>query len=374
MDPITMALLGGTSLASGGLSYLGAQKAGAAQQQAAQTSGLFGLIAQQQAQQQAKEMAERGAAAAGDYYNRGVANIEDYYGRGTNALREFYGKGREDLLGQAAQGEAAGREFYGQGVGFQEPYMGAGAGATNQLAALFAPGGEYSRMPTLEELQMDPGYAFRTREGERALAALQGASGLRGSGAAMKAALRYGQEAGSQEYQSAYNRFMANRAQAVQGLQNLAGVGAGAAGTATGLAGQVGTNLMSQRFGAGANLGSMAGTAGSNLGNMASTAGSNLGTMASNAGATTAGAYTGSIPTMAALTSANPYGQAMENVGQARASSYMGGAGALGQALQSVPQNYMLYSMLDRYNPAAAAGGAPAGYVRYNPGVNLGPR
>jgi hypothetical protein len=316
MDPITMALLGGTSLVSGGLGYLGSQQAGRAQQQAAQTSGLFGLIAQQQAQQQAREMAERGAAAAGEYY----------------------GKGRADLLEQARQGEAAGREFYGQGIGFQEPYMTAGAGATNQLAALFGQGGAYTQQPTFEELQMDPGYAFRMQQGQRAMESTLGSSGMRGSGAALKAATRYGQEAGSQEYSNAYNRFMANRAAATQGLQNLAGTGAGAAGTATGLAGQVGTNLMSQRFGAGANLGSMA----------------------SNAGATTAGAYTGAIPTMAALTSANPYGTAMENVGQARASSYMGGAGALGQALNTIPSNYLAYNMLNRSSqPYAGFQGAP---------------
>jgi hypothetical protein len=320
MDPITMALLGGTSLVSGGLGYLGSQQAGRAQQQAAQTSGLFGLIAQQQAQQQAREMAERGAAAAGDYY----------------------GKGRADLLEQARQGEAAGREFYGQGVGFQEPYMTAGAGATNQLAALFGQGGAYTQQPTLAELQMDPGYAFRFQQGQEAMRNAARSGGLAGAGAALKAATRYGQEAGSQEYQSAYNRFMANRAAATQGLQNLAGTGAGAAGTATGLAGQVGTNLMGQRFGAGSNLASTA----------------------SNAGATTAGAYTGSIPTMAALTSANPYGTAMENVGQARASSYMGGAGALGQALNTIPQNYMTYSILNRMQPQTAAA-SPSGWDQF---------
>ena len=122
---------------------------------------------------------------------------------------------------------------------------------------------------------------------------------------------------------------MANRAQAVQGLQNLAGTGAGAAQTATGLAGSVGNALSGNQF----------------------NVGSNLGTMASNAGSTVAGAYTGAIPTMAALTSANPYGQAMENVGQARASGYVGGASALGQALQG-PANAMLaYSMMDRFAP-----------------------
>jgi len=321
---------GGASLASAGLGYLGSQQAGRAQQQAAQTSGIYGLIAQQQALQQAREMAEKGAAAG----------------------REFYGRGREDLLAQGQLGEAAGREFYGQGVGFQQPYMAAGAGATNQLAGLFAPGGEYTRQPTLEELQMDPGYAFRFREGQRALE--QGAAargGLLGGGTG-KALARYGQEAGSQEYGNAYARFMANRAQAVQGLQNLMGTGAGAAGTATGLAGQIGSNLMAQRFGLG----------------------SNLGTMAGNAGSTVAGAYTGAAPTIANLASASPYGQAVENMGQARASSYMGGASALQGALQGIGQNAMMYGIMDRMYPSADVVGAPAGYVRYNPGVNQGPQ
>jgi len=306
MDPFTAALIGGgASAVSGGLGYLSSQQAGRAQQQAAQTSGIYGLIAQQQALQQAREMAEKGAAAG----------------------REFYGKGREDLLAQGQLGEAAGREFYGQGVGFQQPYMAAGAGATNQLAGLFAPGGEYTRQPTLEELQMDPGYAFRLAQGQRALESTLGSSGMRGSGAALKAATRYGQEAGSQEYGNAYARFMANRAAATQGLQNLMGTGAGAAQVASGLAGQTGTNLMSQRFGLG----------------------SNLGTMAANAGGTVAGAYTGAMPTIAGLAGANPMGQAVENIGQARASSYMGGQSALQGALSGIGRNAMagaLYSQM----------------------------
>ena len=324
MDPFTLAALG--SAAAGGLSYLGSQQAGRAQQQAAQTSGMYGLLAQQQALQQAREMAEKGAAAG----------------------REFYGKGREDLLGQAGLGEAAGREFYGQGVGFQQPYMQAGAGAANQLASLYAPGGEYMRQPTLEELQMDPGYAFRFREGQRALEQSAAARGGLLGGGTGKALARYGQEAGSQEYQNAYARFMANRAQAVQGLQNLMGTGAGAAGTATGLAGQIGSNLMAQRFGVG----------------------SNLGTMAGNAGSTVAGAYTGASPTIAQLASANPYGQAIENAGQARASSYMGGASALQGALSGVGSNLMAASIYNRMYPSTAINDmAPAGFARVNPGV-----
>jgi len=87
---------------------------------------------------------------------------------------------------------------------------------------------------------MDPGYAFQvSSKAQQAMTNAARAGGLAGSGGALKAATRYGQEAGSQEYQNAYNRFMANRAQAVQGLQILAGTGAGAAQTATGLAREV---------------------------------------------------------------------------------------------------------------------------------------
>jgi hypothetical protein len=309
MDPFTLALLGGSALASGGLSYMGSQRAAGAQSAAAQQSGMLGLIAQQQARDEARRMAEQGAAAG----------------------REFYGKGREDLLAQGRTGAETAREFYGQGVGFQEPYMGAGAGATNQLAQLFGQGGAYTQQPTYEQLQMDPGYAFRFQQGQQAMTNAARAGGLAGSGGALKAATRYGQEAGSQEYTNAYNRFMANRAAATQGLQNLAGVGAGAAGTASQLAGSMGNALAGNQF----NLGS------------------NLGTMATNAGGTVAGAYTGAIPTMAALTSANPYGQAMENVGQARASGYVGGASALGQALNSGVGNALAYNMMNRYSPQA---------------------
>lgn len=307
MDPFTLALLGGSALASGGLSYMGSKQAANAQSAAAQQSGILGLIAQQQAQEQVRQMAEKGAAAAGEYY----------------------GKGREDLLNQGRIGGETAREFYGQGVGFQEPYMGAGAGATNQLAQLFGPGGAYTIQPTYEQLQMDPGYAFRLKQGEQAMLNMARAGGTAGSGGALKAATRYGQEAGTQEYQNAYNRFMANRAQAVQGLQNLAGTGAGAAQTATGLAGSVGNALSGNQFGLG----------------------SNLGTMATNAGATTAGAYTGAIPTMAALASGNPYGTAAENAAQARASGYVGGASALGNALQGPANAMMAYSMMNRFAP-----------------------
>lgn len=386
MDPFTLALLGGTALASGGLNYAGSRAAAGAQAGAAQQSGMLGLLAQQQAIANAERMAAQGAKAGREFYGKGTGDVrefydkgrqdlEDYYGRGTRALEDYYGRGREDLLGQAQRGEDISREFYGQGVAAQEPYLTAGAGATNRLAALFGEGGDYTKQPSIDQIQMDPGYAWRMQQGQQALlnATRAGVGGANaGSGAAGKAFINFGQGAASQEYSNAYNRFMANRAAATQGLQNLAGTGAGAAGTVSNLAGSMGNALAANRFNVGTNLANAATTTGgniaqgafntgANLAQGATTAGSNLGTLASNAGSTVAGAYTGAIPTIAALTSANPYGQAMENAAAARASGYVGGTTALGNALNSGMGNALAYNMMSNMYPSYANRGGPSG-------------
>lgn len=342
MDPFTLALLGGSALASGGLSYMGSKQAAGAQQQAAQQSGMLGLIAQQQAQEQARQMAEKGAAAG----------------------REYYDKGRADLLAQGKLGAETAREFYGQGVGFQEPSMAAGNLATNRMLDILGLSGNtgaqgynsYNQPFTAEDFNTfkDPGYNFRVQQGQQAMLNAARGGGLAGSGAALKAATKYGQEMGSQEFQNAYTRATQAAESSRTALLPLMAQGLTASQTASQLAGTTGGQLSGNQFGLGTNLGSLA----------------------SNTGNTIAGAYTGAIPTMAALTSANPYGQAMENVGQARASGYVGGASALGQALQGPANAMMAYTMMNRFAPQnrylAPAGGATAtNYFGPNGGYEL---
>ena len=407
MDPFTLALLGSTaaSALSSGAGYAASQRAAGTQAQAAQQGGMLGYIAQQQALEQARQMAEKGAAAGREFYGKGTGDVREFYGKGAQDLRDFYGKGesaltdyygrgRADLLGQAQQGEDIGREFYGRGVTAQEPYTTTGAAAINQLSQLYGPGGVYTRQPTYDELSLDPGYNFRIQQGQQAMLNAARGGGLAGSGAALKAATRYGAGEASQEYQNAYSRFMANRLAVTQGLQNIAGTGANAAGTVSQLAGTTGNALAGNRFNVGTNLANAATTTGgniaqgafntgANLAQGATTAGANLGNLASNAGGTIAGAYTGAIPTMAALTSANPYGQALENVGQARASGYMGGASALQNALQTPVNAMMAYGMADRFAPqtrtstyanqAGYLSGMPTYAAGYSPGFQGAP-
>jgi hypothetical protein len=57
-----------------------------------------------------------------------------------------------------------------------------------------------------QAMYQDPGYGFRLSEGQKALDRSAAARGGLISGGALKAATRFGQDMGSQEYQNAYNR------------------------------------------------------------------------------------------------------------------------------------------------------------------------
>lgn len=102
----------------------------------------------------------------------------------------------------------------------QMPWMKAGEGALNKLIPL----SDYRKFG-MDQFQADPGYAFRLSEGQKALDRSAAARGGLISGSALKAAQRYGQDMGSQEYQNAFNRYQAERQAQLGPLQSLAGVG-----------------------------------------------------------------------------------------------------------------------------------------------------
>jgi hypothetical protein len=146
----------------------------------------------------------------------------------------------------AAAGQAADvqQQQYEQTRADQAPYREAGYNALAELqrTAGNVPGafkfgaGDY---------QADPGYAFRLSEGQKALDRQAAARGGLISGGALKAAQRFGQDMGSQEYQSAYNRALtgyntdvARENQLYNRQAALAGIGQ----TSTNLVGQAGQN------------------------------------------------------------------------------------------------------------------------------------
>jgi len=94
----------------------------------------------------------------------------------------------------------------------------------------------------MSKFQADPGYNFRMSEGLKALDRQAAARGGMMSGAALKAAGRYGQESASQEYANAYNRYRQNRADQLAPLSDLMTGGTNATNATNTAMGNYGTN------------------------------------------------------------------------------------------------------------------------------------
>lgn len=208
-------------------------------------------------------------------------------------------------------------------IELQEPFRQTGITAQNQLLTLLGlPGGtaggaEYGSMARpfgMSDFQADPGYGFRMSEGMKALENSAAARGGLLSGSTLKGVSRFGQDLASQEYQNAFNRYQIERNARLNPLQSLMGAGQTATNQMTGAMGQTGQGI------------------------------------------------------------AQSYG----NLGQARASAYVGGTQAAMQGLQgigSMAQNYYNNQMLAPVFARMAGGGSSpspysfgaGGYTGYGP-------
>jgi hypothetical protein len=165
-------------------------------------------------------------------------------------------RAQQQAADQAAQVQ---REIFEKQTELQEPFRQAGMTAQNELLRMLGLGGEagtpgYGTIGapfTAEQMQMDPGYAFRLAEGEKALERMQAARGQLLGGGAIKAGVRYGQEMGSQEYMNAFNRAQALMGTRLGALGSLYGAGQAAAQQVGQQAGQYGTNVGNLLMGAG---------------------------------------------------------------------------------------------------------------------------
>jgi hypothetical protein len=102
----------------------------------------------------------------------------------------------------------------------QMPWLKAGEQALNKLIPMT----DYTKFG-MDQFTQDPSYGFRLSEGQKALDRQAAARGGLISGSALKAAQRYGQDMGSQEYMNAFNRYQTERSAALNPLQSLSGVG-----------------------------------------------------------------------------------------------------------------------------------------------------
>jgi len=187
------------------------------------------------------------------------------------------------------------------------PWMRAGEQALNKLIPLT----DYTKFG-MDQFQQDPGYGFRLAEGQKALDRQAAARGGLISGSALKAAQRYGQEMGSQEYTNAFNRYQIERNARLNPLQSLAGFGQ----TSVNQLGQAGQNYAS------------------NVGNLMT--GGAAAQAAGQVGA--ANALTGGLGTYLNYTQNNALLEALKN----RRSTYGGGGGYSGSGqVNPVSGDYM---------------------------------
>jgi hypothetical protein len=157
----------------------------------------------------------------------------------------------------AREGAAAEREMFERQVQLQEPFRQVGVNALPDLVAA----SQYDPF-TLAKFQADPGYAFRMKEGLRAVENSAAARGGLLSGNAMRGITRFGQGLATEEFDRAFNRYQAGFASKLNPLQALAGVGQTSSNTLSNAAGQLGTNLSNLAVGAGnARASAYAGTA-----------------------------------------------------------------------------------------------------------------
>jgi hypothetical protein len=202
-------------------------------------------------------------------------------------------KAAKAQLQAAREANALQEKMFNQQVALQEPFRQAGLTTQNELLRQMGLSGDSAsagygnllRNFSAEDFQTDPGYNFRMSEGLKALDRTAAARGGMISGAAQKAAARYSQDVASNEYQNAYNRYNQNRSTNYNMLTGQQAVGQNA------------TNAQTQA----------------------------------------AGNYS------------QQAGQTLMDMGNARASGYMGAANAWSNALQGVGNAYMQGKMLNKW-------------------------
>lgn len=168
----------------------------------------------------------------------GAVAVSGYLG--SQAAKE----GAQEQAGATDRAAALSNAQYYQTREDQAPFREAGINALGVLqrtAGNVPPSFKF----TNQDMYADPGYGFRFSEGQKALDRSAAARGGLISGGALKAATRFGQEMGSQEYQNAYNRaftgYGADVARENQ-LYNRQAALAGIGQTATNLTNQAGAS------------------------------------------------------------------------------------------------------------------------------------
>ncbi len=190
-------------------------------------TSIFGGITGASAAKKAAAAQAQAAQAAGDKVGVAVGEANKPIAEATANAQQLGiagGQGVLDASGKAAAGvtDAAGKANL-----LLNPYADVGGKAAGALDAEM---GNFGRMPTMQELQMDPGAAWQRQQTELALTRRGAGAGGFFSGEALKDLANYETGALSQDFQNAFNRFRTTTQDRFGNLMGIAGMGQQAAG------------------------------------------------------------------------------------------------------------------------------------------------
>jgi hypothetical protein len=261
------------------------------------------------------------------------------------------------------------------------PYNEAGLAGQNRLLEYLGIGGstgskDYGKYAsgefTPEQFlaNQDPGYGFRFSEGQKAVDRQAAARGGLISGNALKATQAFGQEAASQEYGRAFDRYQVSRNATLSPYQGLQGVGFNAATGMVNAYDRFGDRSIGAVGGYGATAGGATGAYGTNMANISSNAANAAGTYGSNVsniyGARGTQEQQANANYINSLTGAltgygNAAGNSITSAGNATASGMIGQANAFNTGISGITnayyQNQMLNLLRDQNKTLPNSGG-----------------
>jgi len=216
MEPLTMAMLGG-SLLSGVGGMIGTGRQSGAATSAANQSAIWQILGQQQGRDAAMQM-----------YNKAATTLDPYTTAGGNSLK---------LLTSYLQGDAAKK-------------AGIGGGGANLLSTF---------EPTMEQLEKTPGYQFSLSQGTKAAQNAAAARGHGSSGNAIRGGIDYATGLASTTFNDQLKNYMNQNLQAYNMLMGPSQMGVGAATTLAGGAMNLGGEMMNNLQNAYTNVGNTIG-------------------------------------------------------------------------------------------------------------------
>jgi hypothetical protein len=163
-------------------------------------------------------------------------------------------KGAETQAGAMSQSAAYQKHMFDVQNEQQRPYREAGYSALKDISAMQP---YLTKQFGQEDFQagIDPSYNFRLQQGNLATTNLANQSGGLIGGNALQGLTNYGQNAASQEFGNAFNRFQTQRSNIYNNLASIAGLGQTSLGQTGQLAGTTSQGVGSAIAGAGSALG-----------------------------------------------------------------------------------------------------------------------